>query len=79
MGGRGTGRTQQPRERIQLWSAGLISPGVAFVPRYWLSVFAGVDVVVPFERVAFELGDETVHRASSVGMRGRIGLEVRVP
>ncbi len=79
MRGRGTGSTASPEDRTKLWSAALISPGVAFVPLYWLAIFAGADLVVPFQRLAFEIGDEEIHRARPAGIRGRFGLEVRVP
>jgi hypothetical protein len=77
--GRGTGSTVGPEDRTRLWSAAILAPAVAFVPRYWLSIFVGADVIIPLSRTAFEIGDEEVHRAQSAGVRGRLGVEVRVP
>jgi hypothetical protein len=77
--GRGTGTTLEARRDAALWVAGVGGPGIAVVPRRFIAVVAGIDIVVPFYRPAFDIGGELVHRARPVGLRAILGVEVRVP
>jgi hypothetical protein len=77
--GVGDGTTVNARSRRALWSAGVIGPAIAVVPRRFIAIIAGVEAVFPFVRPAFELGPETVHRARVAGVRAGLAVEIRVP
>jgi hypothetical protein len=77
--GEGAGTTVNARSRRALWSAAVLGPAIAVVPRRFIAIVAGVEAVVPFARPAFDLGDETVHRARVAGVRAGLAVEIRVP
>lgn len=77
--GEGAGTTVNARSRRALWSAAVLGPAIAVVPRRFIAIVAGVEAVFPFARPAFDLGDETVHRARVGGVRAGLAVEIRVP
>jgi len=62
------------------WVAVALSPTLAFVPRPFLAVVVGVDVLVPITRPRFLVdNDAEIFRPQPVGLRTSLGLEFRFP
>ncbi|MBZ5711900.1 hypothetical protein [Nannocystis pusilla] len=69
-----------PQPASDLWIAAQLSPGLAWVPRRFLAVTLGVDVLVGLRRPGFHvtsLGE--LARGERVGLRPMAGLELRFP
>ena len=62
------------------WVAIALSPGVAFVPRPFLAIVLGVDLLVPVTRPRFLVNSGVeIFRPQPVGFRTSLGLEFRFP
>lgn len=69
-----------PQPAGDLWIAAQLSPGLAWVPRRFLAVTLGLDVLVALRRPGFHVASlGELARAEPVGLRPMLGLEVRFP
>ena len=67
-------------ERPALWTALVLNPGVAWVPREWLALVASVGTTISFGRPRFEIeGIGLIHAPSPIGIRATVGFEFRLP
>lgn len=63
-----------------LWFAITLSPGIAFVPRRFLAIVLGVDILIPATRTRFVVaGAVEIFRPQPAGVRAVLGLEFRFP
>lgn len=62
------------------WIAWLVQPALTYLPRPWLGLRLGVETFGPFVRAAYRVRnpDREVFRPSVVGVRGLLGVEVRI-
>lgn len=76
--GRGTGATRAKDSAARPWIAAVVGPAlaIAVVPR--LAIVVGADAVVPLWRATFQIGEQAVHRPQRIGVRGLVGVELRL-
>lgn len=76
--GAGTGQTMARATRARPWIAAVGGPAlaIAVVPR--LAIVVGADLVVPLWRARFEIGTQRIHRPQPIGVRGLVGVELRL-
>lgn len=62
-----------------LWAGVVLAPGVVWLPRPWIGLFAGLDGFVALRRPAFSGENRPLlYRSEEVAIRALIGVEVRV-
>jgi hypothetical protein len=62
------------------WFAVVVSPGLAIVPREFVAVVLGLDLLIPVTRPRFVVENAgEIFRPQPVGLRGTLGLEFRFP
>lgn len=76
--GAGRGATVNPTRTRRPWFALAAGPGLAFAPIPRIALLVGVDAVVPLWRAQFLVGGVEIHRPRPVGVRGVVGLEIRL-
>ncbi|MCY0992098.1 hypothetical protein OV203_33475 [Nannocystis sp. ILAH1] len=69
-----------PDEARTPWFAVVLSPGLAIIPREFIAIVLGLDVLVPVTRPRFVVEDASeIFRPQPIGLRGSLGLEFRFP
>jgi hypothetical protein len=68
------------RGPTQLWAAATLGPALTWEPASPLSLWLGVDMVVPLRSYAFAItGLGVLHEVWPVGVRSLLGIEIRFP
>lgn len=78
--GDASGPSLSKSERARLtWTAITLGPALAWAPRPWLALWAGVDLAVPLFDGRFAVaGLGELHDIAPVSLRGALGLEFRL-
>jgi hypothetical protein len=68
------------RGPTQLWAAATVGPALTWEPASPLSLWLGVDMVVPLRSYSFAItGLGVLHEVWPVGVRSLLGVEIRFP